>query len=373
MLGTAAGHGGIARYRRELAARLAGQVEYVSCEVTAGPLAAVPLLRQLPLVLRGLDASSPLHVTQIIGAGVAWFSRLPAAVVTVHDLGYLDWPNEREMFTPAARALLKLAVSALRRAELVIAVSDFTARSLVQKTGIAASRVRSIHQGIDHTVFRPRAAARATIEERLGLGEWDAWWTAIVVGNDLPRKNLGLAFEIVALAKQDGRRLRLLKVGGSGGQRFRDASRRAVERLGVADRVHFLDGVDDDDLALLYGTADAYLCPSHLEGFSLPTVEAMACGSPVVVAARGSLPEVVGEAGVVMPPGAGASEWLGQLDVLFGDANLSAELRRCGVERAARFSWEETAQRTLAVYAELAALPAGRGRQPVGTTVEVAS
>ena len=85
---------GIGRYADELQRQLVGRVRYISCDVTAGPLKGVPLLRQLPLMVRGLDRRAPLHFPKVLGAGVLWFQRLPPSVVTVHDLGLLVWPRE---------------------------------------------------------------------------------------------------------------------------------------------------------------------------------------------------------------------------------------------------------------------------------------
>jgi glycosyltransferase involved in cell wall biosynthesis len=354
IVGTAEGHGGISRYCRELQTAAAGRVAWVPCQVTAGPVAGVPLLRNLPLAVRGLEPGAPLHISQIVGAGIAWFRRLPPTVVTVHDLGFLLWPPERAMLTPLARALLHLSFTALRRVDRLIAVSAFTERSLVERLGVRPDRVTRVLEGVRADQFWPRPDARQALERRLGIGGWSEWQTLLAVGSEIPRKNLTALLDVVALYRQRGRRVRLLKAGGPGLAESRAVTLRAIARRDLSDRVLLLDGISDEDLALLYSATDVYVCASHLEGFSLPTVEALACGAPAVVSASGALPEVVGEAGVLVPVNASASTWIEHLDGVLDDAACRADLPHRAVQQAAHFRWSTAAEQTIAVYRQLA-------------------
>jgi glycosyltransferase involved in cell wall biosynthesis len=350
MVGAADGLGGISRYTQELAARLERRVVYRHCEVTGG----VSLLRSFPLVVNGLDPAAPLHFSQIVGAGVAIFRQLPPSVVTVHDLGLLLWPAEREMFSPIDRVYLHLSFSALRHVDRLIAISAYTEDSLVHCLGVPRERIVRVTQGVDHGVFWPRPTARPEVAARWGLRDWQEWKTLLVVGSELPRKNLGTLLRLIARYRNQGQQVRLIKVGAAGGARWRAATLRLITRLGIADRVHILENVPDEQLALLYSAADAYACPSLLEGQSLPTVEAMACGAPTVVAGAAALPETVSDAGLVVAQPEDPGAWKSVLDPLFDDPDLNARLRRQAVIRAAAFDWQRTAEGTLAVYAELA-------------------
>jgi glycosyltransferase involved in cell wall biosynthesis len=122
-----------------------------------------------------------------------------------------------------------------------------------------------------------------------------------------------------------------------------------VGRLGLRERVTFLDAPADDDMAALYNGATALALPSHYEGFGLPVLEAMACGTPVIISNRGSLPEIAGEAALVVDPD-DAAALSSALARVWRDPEVHAALRRKGLARAAEFSWERCARETLDVY-----------------------
>ena len=128
-----------------------------------------------------------------------------------------------------------------------------------------------------------------------------------------------------------------------------DETRALVDRLGLRERVVFLDTPHDEDMVALYGGATAVALPSHYEGFGLPVLEAMACGTPVVISDRGSLPEIAGEAALAVDPD-DAGALAAALERVWRDSELRAMLRQKGLNRAAEFSWERCAQETLAVY-----------------------
>lgn len=353
LVGGVWGHGGIQRYCHELVNQLAGRVVYLPCETTASGLRHVPLLRQLPLGIRGLDSSAPVHIVKIVGAGVTLFRRLPPTVVTVHDLGFLLWPPERKMFTPAARFILYLSFAGLRRADRLIAISSGTERSLVQRLGIPPERIVRVHQGVDHDTFRPRPDARRELETRLGISGWDDWKTLITVGTELPRKRLPTVLRVVERYKRQGHRVRLLKVGRAGGATFRAATLRAITRADIADRVQLIADVDDEDLALLYSAADAFISASILADQDAPTLEAMACGTPVVIAGDTLTPDVAGEGGITIPYTGAPEAWIEALDAIFTQSAFRDRLASLGVRRAEQFSWKQTAEQTRNVYAAL--------------------
>ena len=356
---------GISRYCVELKRSLSALVEFRPCRVSAGALAGVPLLRNLPLGVAGLDPAAPLHLPQISGAGVLRLRRLPPTLVTVHDLGFLELPEEQRMFSAVARVLLRLSFSALRDAAAIVAVSEFTRASVVRRLRIPIERVHVVYEGVDRKVFRPRDDARRLAQSRLGIHDWDDWKTLLVVGTELPRKRLDLVLEILAAYRRRGEPVRLVKAGGAGGAAFRARFLHTAARLDVTDRVHLLDALTDDDLSLLYSAADAYVCASQLEGFSLPTAEALACGAPAVVADGGALREVAGGAAVVVPEWTPRA-WMTALNSVVGDSGLRARLRDAGIARAQAFDWDEAGRRTLALYQELSATSTKTKAQALG-------
>jgi glycosyltransferase involved in cell wall biosynthesis len=266
-------------------------------------------------------------------------------VVTLHDvMRLLDLrgadPPLICPLTPRDRFFLRLDYAAVRRAAALIVPSAFTARTAVEHLGVAPEQVTVVPWGVDHEHFRP-------VARRL----WDFPYV-LYVGTEQPRKNLGALLRAFAALADHHPGLRLVKVGAPSGARgrFRRATERTIEELRLGDRVVRAGRIDSDDLPAAYAGAACLVLPSIHEGFGLPPLEAMACGCPVVVSSAGSLPEVVGDAGLVVEPEPRALATAIRA-TLSGD--LSAQLRMRGLHRAARFTWRRTAERTLGVYRQV--------------------
>lgn len=267
------------------------------------------------------------------------------ALVTVHDLSYLRYPQGAH---PALLAWLTSAVRrSLQRAHHVLADSQNTRQDLVELLDVPAGRITVVGAGVDAR-FRPvedrqaleQVRARYRLPERFVLG----------VSTLEPRKNFtGLiaAFDQLAARPLPGAPLHLVIAGGKGW--LYDDIFAAAAASPARQRIHFIGFVSDDDLPALYSLAEVFAFPSHYEGFGIPVLEAMACGTPVVCADNSSLPEVAGDAALMVE----ATDTEGLADALrrlITDADLRRELRRRGLAQAARFSWEAAARRLLAVY-----------------------
>jgi glycosyltransferase involved in cell wall biosynthesis len=272
------------------------------------------------------------------------------AVITIHDLIHLRVPDPaRPRLAPLyARVMLRLAV---RRARRLITVSEATRQDLQARLGVPADRIRVIPNGVaPHFRPAPDSAALAPALARLGV----ARPYFLFVGNPLPHKNLdGLLDAFAALPPAAGR---LVLVGVTA--RRRDSVTRACAMRGLTDRVTVLAPLPGAMLPVLYQGATALACPSLWEGFGLPALEAMACGTPVLAAARGGLPEVVGAAGVLVDP-THVDALREGLYNLSTHESLREALAAAGLARARLFSWRRAADATLAVYRE--ALPRGLG------------
>jgi glycosyltransferase involved in cell wall biosynthesis len=246
-------------------------------------------------------------------------------VFTVFDLIHLQFPEESGA---AKRLYYRLHVKpAVRRAVTVLTGSEFSRARIVEWSGVDADRV---------VVIRA-AAGDGFVPD--GEPHDPGYPYLLYVGNHKPHKNLARLIRALAQLR-DGSSLRLLLAGPA----EPDLLRRA-RTIGVADRLVFLGHVPDERLPALYRGAVAFVFPSLHEGFGLPPLEAMACGTPVVSSLATSLPEVVGDAAVAVDPYDVDSIAAG-IDRIVGDEQLRRELRARGIARAARFSWDETAQRT---------------------------
>jgi glycosyltransferase involved in cell wall biosynthesis len=268
-------------------------------------------------------------------------------VLTVHDLIYHHFPASLPRgFRLFMRAVLPRVA---KRADRVIVPSQCTAREVVELLGVEAGRVRVVPYGPGNDLHRVAdEAAVAAVLHRYGVRRP----YVVSVCRAYPHKNLGGLLRALAVLRARGRRdVSLVLVGErvrSGGDLDRLAS-----QLGIADAVVFTGFTGQDDLSALYSGADAFAFPSLAEGYGLPILEAMACGTPVVASDASAVPEAVGGAGVVADardPEAFATA----LGRVLDDAGLRGRLGASGKARAASFSWEKTAAATVAVYRELA-------------------
>lgn len=303
---------------------------------------------KLPHFLKKLDLDI-FHSTNYL---IPLLLRGPKLVVTIHDLIPLKFPH----FTPRAKKtrynflfrwiLLRCA----RKADTVIAVSRRTRNDLIEHLGLEEEKIAVIYNGVDGN-YHPLtpAAVRARLKEKWGL----APPYVLFVGRFDPYKNVvGLIRDFKLFLNAGPGDLKLV-IAGHYDPRYPEAFR-IVRELGLASRVVFLDKLDEEDLIYLYNGSRVLVQPSYYEGFGLPPLEAMACGTPVICSNRGALPEVVGEAALIVDPDEEGSiaRALGRI---FSDEGLSSKLREKGLERSKIFTWQKTAGETLAVYRKVAA------------------
>jgi glycosyltransferase involved in cell wall biosynthesis len=267
------------------------------------------------------------------------FSRVPA-VVTVYDLSFVHYP---ELLPAARRLYLRLFTRrSCQHARRVIAISHSTARDLVETFGLPPGKIDVAVPGVG-AEFEPLPASNvAAFRAQKGLP--DRFW--LFVGTLEPRKNLSMLLGAVAqLPAAD--RLPLVLAGGKGW--MFDEIFRAVETYGLADMVSFPGYVPAEDLPLWYNAAEAFVYPSVFEGFGLPVVEALACGTPVLVSDASSLPEAAGDTGYRLPPD-DVDAWAAALAHVGRDAAWRDEAGQRGSAHAATFTWANTAAQTVASY-----------------------
>ncbi|MGQ0612755.1 MAG: glycosyltransferase family 4 protein [Planctomycetaceae bacterium] len=258
------------------------------------------------------------------------------SVVTVHDLACWHFP---ETFSLPARLYLRAHTRhAVRRATRVIAVSDHARRDLVATLGAPEQKLRVIHHGVDEAFRAPAPLPRLDLPGPYVLS----------VGTIQARKNLEVLVRAVALLRRrDGIEVTLAIAGRRGWKT------RAFDEACRDTPVRLLGAVPDEALPALYAGAAAFVQPSSYEGFGLTAAEAMASGAPVVAADAGSLPEVVGDAALLVPP-RNAEALAAALKQLLDRDGPARALREAGRARARRFTWEASAAAHAAVYAEAA-------------------
>lgn len=350
---------GIGRYVRSLAGALAPlldpaehltlltdpQQPLAQAGVTSVPVAASPFSAaqqwRVPQVLRALHAGlyhSPYYLMP--------YRPGAPAILTVYDVIPLRYPQYSSL---RSRLLFRLTTRiALRAARQVIAITENARHDFISEFGVAPSRITAIPLAAD-PVFRGQSEeALVTVRGKYRLPDR----FVLYLGSNKPHKNLvGLVAAWVELLQdmrsREGATGTQLVLAGAWDERYPEARKLAESQENAA--IRWLGPVPDADLPALYGAATVFIFPSFYEGFGLPVIEAMACGAPVICSNVTALPEVAGDAALLINP-SDRTALVDALGRVLADDGLRAEMRERSLARAGEFSWGRTAQETLAIY-----------------------
>jgi glycosyltransferase involved in cell wall biosynthesis len=307
---------------------------------TINPRIRIPWEQFLaPLLLRNSKASLYHGMLNVVP-----FACPVPSVVTVHDLAFIRFPNT---FRAYNRTYLDFATRlSVKRASHILTVSEYIKHEVVHLLGVPAERVTVTYNAAREHFRIPDGQVLAHFRQQKGLPER----FVLYVGTLEPRKNLTTLLEAyVTVAREQN--VPLIVGGGKGwlyGPIFAQ-----LERLGLREQVRFVGYIEEEELPLWYAAATAFAFPSIYEGFGMPPLEAMACGTPVVAAKSASLPEVVGDAGLLVEPH-DSTALADAIVRLLAEPELRSELRERGLRRSQTFTWQEAAERTLEVYQRVA-------------------
>lgn len=291
-----------------------------------------------PLALRR-DSIDLLHALAFAGPvsiSIPW-------VVTVYDLSFVRYPQS---FNTANRLYLNWAVRhSLQSADRVIAISESTKRDLVTFFGAAPDNISVVYCGLDPAFSAAHDRAEIDLlRARRHLPEH----FILFVGTIEPRKNVARLIRAFARAKRTAHLPHALVLVGARGWKYAEVDA-VIEQEGMVNDVIFAGYVPQEELPIWYRAADLFVYPSLYEGFGLPPLEAMASGTPVVTSSASSLPEVVGDAALIVAP----DDETALADAIIrgvSDRVLRDELRTRGFIQAGKFSWKRTARETIDVY-----------------------
>jgi len=265
------------------------------------------------------------------------------SIVTCYDLVPLIYP---QYFSAPQRLIFRTAHwLALRTARITLAISEATKSDLVRSFHIDPQRIVVTPLAADAHFQPPSRAAIDRVRQQHALPDR----YLLYFGSNKPHKNVPHLVEAFGQLgiKAQGSGIGLV-IAGHWDERYPQA-KALVEQLGLKDVVRFIGPVQDADLPALYGGAEVFVFPSQYEGFGFPVLEAMACGAPVVCSNRSSLPEIAGDAALLCDP-TDVEALAHALEQVLGDLDLRNTLRARSLNRAAQFSWEQTAQQTLEAY-----------------------
>ena len=304
-------------------------------------------LRARRLLADRRDEFDLVHDNQCLGNGMLGMIRdgwpllttLHHPITVDRQLALEHTTNPWQRFTTRRWfGFLRMQVRVARRLPRIVTVSESSRRDIAAQMGVEPGRMTVVPVGVDHTVFRPIDDV-TPIPGRI----------MVTSSSDVPMKGLVPLLEAVAKLRTE-REVELLVIGNP---RPDGRVARAIERLGLGPAVRCVTGISDEELARQYGQAEVAVVPSLYEGFSLPAIEAMACGVPLVATTGGALPEVVGtdgDTGLLVPPG-DPGALATAIARLLDDPELRARLGESGRQRVlGRFTWQVTARGTAAEY-----------------------
>jgi glycosyltransferase involved in cell wall biosynthesis len=333
---------GIPRYSNEIQKR----ISEVTFNNITSPWVPDPyiggILNGICLPFNGFRNSVKGRIKHISSQGYAFtapFLRKGPLVLTCHDLIPWTYYNNRG---PVWRA----NIQSIRKIRYIIAISEYTKKELMVQLKIPEERIRVIPNGLDHEKFHPLPdpvrPAYLHPEDRILL----------FVGLDEPRKNFGVVLQALKDLISEIPDVKIVKVGSLGRSSYRETCINKINQLGLANHVVFTGTIADSELLALYNIADAFVFPSLCEGFGLPPLEAMACGCPVIASDRTAIPEVVGEAGILIDP-EDSQAWHDAVFRVLDDPALRGDMKCKSLQRAAMFSWEYCAAKTNVLYHEI--------------------
>ena len=295
-----------------------------------------------------LPVQARMHKVDLIHAPAytAPIATSKPVVLTIYDTIALTFPELSKRLNVLHYRMFMSASA--KRAARIIVPSEATRKDVIAVLGVPSDKIRVVPLAVAEA-FRPVEDVRelGRVRKELGLPERYILFT----GNIEPKKNLPALLRAYAEARRSGRVTHRLVVAGRKAWRYSQVFK-TLRELRIQETVHFIGHVPQEMLPALYSGASVFVFPSLCEGFGLPPLEAMACGTPVVTTTAGALPEVVGNAALTVKPD-DVRELRVAMEKVLANQFLARRLREYGIKRAAEFSWHKTARATADVYAEV--------------------
>lgn len=334
---------GISRYSYEIQKRIPGAVfNNISCPWISSPYLG-GILKGIFLPVAGFSQSVKGRIKHISSQGYAFtapYLRKGPVLLTCHDL--IPWTYYHRR-TPTWKANIR----SIKQIRHIIAISHYTKNELMNTLGIPEERIHVIPNGVDHQKFHPvtdpQKPSFLSSEDRVLL----------YAGSEEKRKNLGVVLTVLSEIVKDMPQVKLIKVGGPGDGISPETCIREINRLGLSRNVYFTGTVSDTELLTLYNIADVFVFPSLIEGFGLPPLEAMACGCPVIASDSTSIPEVVGDAGILLDP-QDTTAWRDAILKVLDEPATRERMKQKSIQQASIFNWDDCAQSTKELYEDIA-------------------
>ena len=294
----------------------------------------------LPRIASGHDLLHVPHYNAPIFVGVP-------LVITLHDVIHLSDPSSRRSYKSRLYAwpMLKIVT---RRAQHVITVSEYSRKQIINRLRVAPAKVTAIHNGVNRDLVpldpqQARNAVAATVKSN------DPY--VLYVGSLKTYKNVSVLLNAFAQHCDVARTNHRLLIVGDGSKK-KEALMREAAALRIASRITIVHGVDQSLLSAMYSAADVFVMPSTMEGFGLPVIEAMACGTPVISSDATCLPEVGGDAALYFDP-RNPEQLARHLAAMLASSEMRQQFREKGLQRARQFTWQDSVKKHMDVYRQV--------------------
>jgi glycosyltransferase involved in cell wall biosynthesis len=256
--------------------------------------------------------------------------------------------DEYPHLKPILKRMYLYSLKGMMRANKIITISEYSKRDIIRCLGYPEDKIDVIYPGVDNNKYYLNQ--NVNILEKYGLRKNGKY--VLYVGSEQPRKNVDVLIKAFYQLKKRFNDVKLIKVGRSQLTRERSNIKKIVREMSLQSDVVMLDYVVENDMPKIYNIADVLVFPSLYEGFGLPVLEAMACGTPVITSNTTSIPEVVGDAGIMLDPNDIKGFENAMYEVLTNN-EIRQEMREKGLKRTKMFTWERCAKETLTIYEKI--------------------
>jgi len=332
---------GIDKYNENILKRLRGEVDCVRYYFKSSQYGLSRLLKQFiffPIKIWQLNRYRRINFFVDTVSALNFIFPIRKKMIVVYDLN-----NEREG-KPRQKLgywLTEFSWKFLRKADLIITISNSTKNLLIKKLKIKKEKIKIVYPAMDHNIYRPIRVDRRHLFEKYNIQT--NFKIILYVGSDQNRKNVDKIIKALNLLNQKITDFFFLKIGKSQNESNRKNNLGLVRKLGLKGRVKFIEHVEENDLPKFYNIAEVFVFPSIYEGFGMPPLEAMACGCPVITTDRTSLKEVVGEAGIILDS-VKPMEIAENIEKVFENKKLRTDLIKKGLKQAKKFDWNKSSR-----------------------------
>jgi len=294
------------------------------------------------LIKRKIRKDNVKHITSQQLAYLLKSLNLDKTIITCYDLIPWAYENNRSSFW-------KNNIEGLEKADKIITISEFSKSEIIKYAGYSPDKIEIVYPAVDHDIYYK--TRDKNILKRLNIS--DSCKIILYVGSEEPRQNVDLLIKAFNELKKQLPEVKLIKIGNPHLHGAREKILELVKKLNQQKDIIFMDYVSEEELPKWYNAADLVVYPCSYAGFGMPPLEAMSCGTPVITSKSTSLPEVVGDAGIIVDPQDINTLTNNMYNVLTNE-DLSENMSKKGLERAKLFNWNDSAKKTLEIYKEMA-------------------